>query len=242
MTTPANPSSPKSPNGRNVVEVEATTPELSSEERLHLFWEKNSKAVIAFVVIVIVAVLAKGGWDYLQAQKERDLGNELAAANTPEKLKAFAADHPGHPLAGLAKLKVADDAYAAGKSDEAAAAYDDAISALKGTPLANRARLGRAMAKVQGGKADGELELKAFASDATQPAGLRCEAAYNAASLAQSAGKPDEARKYLDLIAATDPQGAWGQRAMNLRAIIEAETPAAAPTASASTTIAVPKK
>ena len=228
MTKPATPSaSPSAGADRNVVAVDEHYIALTFEDRLRIFWQKNDKSVIALVVVVLLAILANGAWDYRTAQREREIEREYAAASTPEQLKAFAGAHAGHVLTGIARLRLADEDYAAGKWTEAGYGYEDAIATLKSGPLASRARLGLAMAKVQSGKtAEGEAALKQLATDATEPKGTRVEAAYQLASLANVAGKPDDVRKYSDLVMQIDPASPWLQRALMLRASL---APAPAP-------------
>ena len=219
MTTPATPSAPKfAGDDRNLVAVDEHYVALTLEDRLRIFWQKNGKSVLALVVLVLLAIVAKGAWDYRAAQKDVELQAAYGAATTPDQLKAFASAHPGHMLAGIARLRVADDDYAAGKSTEAIYGYEDAVSTLKSGPLASRAKLGLAMAKLQGGKsADGESALKQLASDATEIKAIRVEAAYQLASLANVAGRSDDVKKYSDQVMQIDPTSPWLQRALMLR-------------------------
>ena len=224
MTTPATPSAPKSSgDDRNFVAVDETYTVLTFEDRLRIFWQKNGKSVITLLIVILVGIVAKGGWEYLQAQKEQDLQREYAAAGTPEKLKAFAAAHAGHSLAGIARLRLADDAYAAGQSADAISGYEEALAALKTGPLASRAKLGLAMAKLQAGKtADGEAALKQLAADTAEGKGVRVEANYHLASLASTAGKADDVKKYSEQILQLDPNSPWTQRVFMLRASLPA--------------------
>ena len=153
MTTPATPSSPKpAADDRNLVAVDAATA-VGLEEKLHVFWQKNGVAVLVLCGLVLLGIIAKGGWDYLNRQKELDVEKDYAAATTPEARKAFAAAHPEHSLAGIAQLRLADDAYAAGKFADALVGYEAVQKTLHGGPLAARAKLGAALAKISSGKA-----------------------------------------------------------------------------------------
>lgn len=230
MTTPATPSAPQTPgDNRKYVAVDENYVALTFEDHLRIFWKKNGKSIMALVVVVLLGILGKGLWDYSQAQKELEIGRAYAAATTAAQLKAFASSHSGHALAGIARLQVADEDYAAGRSTEAIYGYEDAASALKTGPLASRARLGLAMAKIQGGKsAEGEAALKQLLSDNTEAKATRVEAGYQLASLAQVAGRADDVKKYSDQIMAIDPTSSWLQRALLLRASLPAATPAAA--------------
>jgi len=229
MTTPATPSAPK-PAGddRKLVSVDETYIAPSFEDKLHLFWKKNGTGVLVVCGLVAVGILAKGGWDYLQKGKELDIEKAYAAATTSDQLKSFAAANADHALAGVAQLRLADEAYAAGKSADAIAGYDKAFAAIKTGPLAARAQLGRALAKVQAGKAaEATTELKGLVGDAAQFKGLRAEAAYHLTSLAAEAGNGADVQKYSDQLMQLDPSGPWTQRALMLRATVPA--PAAAP-------------
>lgn len=232
MTTPATPSSPK-PAGddRNLVAIDATTA-VTFEEKLTLFWQKNGTAVLVLCGLVLAGILAKGAWDYLAAQKELDVEKDFAAATTPAALKTFASTHADHPLGGIAQLQLADDAYAAGRAAEALAGYEQALAQIKDGPLASRAKLGRALTKVQTGKAPESIaELKQLAGDANEFKGVRTEAAYQLTSLAAEAGNAADVQKFADQLVAIDGSSPWAQRAMALRAALPVPTAPAAPAA-----------
>ena len=224
MTTPATPSAPnKTGDDRNLVAVDENYVALTFEDRLHIYWRKNGRSVVAFIVVVLLAILAKGAWEYLDAQKELEIQRAYAAASTTDQLKAFAAAHAGHLLTGVAQLRLADEAYAAGRSADTISGYEAALATIKSGPLASRARLGLAMARIQSGKTpDGEAALRQLAADAAEAKGTRVEAAYQLASLASVAGKPDDVRKYSDQVMQLDPTSPWTQRVMMLRASLPA--------------------
>jgi hypothetical protein len=230
MSTPATPSSPN-PAGddRNLVAVDAATA-ATFEDKLQLFWNKNRTIVLGLCGLVLVGIIAKGGLDYLAAQKNIEVGNAYAAATTPEQLKAFAAANSSHVLGGIAQLRMADDAYAAGKSADAVAGYDKALAVLKDGPLVARAKLGLALAKVQAGKgAEAATELKQLADDAKLLKAVRAEAAFHLTGLAVESGNAAEAQKYVDQLNTLDPMGPWSQRAVSLRATLPATPAPAAP-------------
>ena len=235
MSKPATPSSPsRAGDDRNLVAVDATTA-IAFEDKLHLFWKNNRTTVLALCALIVAGIVGKGLWDHLARGKEADIGKAYAAATTTEQLKSFSAAHDGHTLAGIAHLRMADEAYTAGKSADAITAYDKAAGVLKTGPLAVRAKMGRALTKVQTGKtAEATAELKQIADDANQFKSVRAEAAYHLTGLAVEAGNATEAQKLVDQLMQIDPdpQKSWTQRAMMLRATLPA-TPApetAAPT------------
>jgi hypothetical protein len=237
----ATPPSQSNPAGddRNLVPVNETTA-VTFEDKAHLFWKKNSAAVYGFIVVVLLAIAGYFGWEYLQQKKDADVKADYAAATTPEQKKAFAAAHVGHPLEGIAYLTIADDAYKAGKSADAAANYDKAISVMKKGPLVARAQLGRALSKAQAGKsAEAVTELKQIADDKAQSKLVRAEAAYNLTSLAVEAGNATDAQKYVDQLVQIDAQSPWTQRAMALRASMN--TPADKPATEEKSATPAPK-
>lgn len=239
MSTPVTPTPSNSAgDDRNLVPADAT-PVPSFEDKLQAFWEKNRGLVLAACGLVILAILGKGGWEYLQRGKEADIAKAYAAATTSDQLKSFSAAHPDHALAGVAQLRLADEAYAAGKAPDALAAYDKAIAALKDGPLAARAKLGRAVSKLQTGKAaEATGELQQLANDAAQFKAIRAEAGYHLASLAAEAGNSADVQKYSDQLMQIDPTSPWTQRGLQLRAslpVVPAAPAAAAAPADAAT-------
>ncbi|MBP9913023.1 MAG: tetratricopeptide repeat protein [Opitutaceae bacterium] len=209
--------------------------EPSFDEKLQQFWAKNQKIVLMGCALVFIVILAKGGWEYLQAQKEVAVTHDYAVATTTEKLKAFAAANPGHVLTGVAHLRLADEAYTAGKGAEAVTNYEVALKNLQAGPLTSRAQLGLAMAKVQAGQTtEGETALQQIADRTTEFKGVRLEAAYQLASLALASNRADDVKKYADQIIQIDASSPWAQRVMNLRAT------EVAPVAANPTTVVAP--
>lgn len=235
MTTPASPApNPPAGDDRNLVAA-ATSPVVTFEDRVRTFWTGNRNVITGLCVGVALAILAKGGWDYLQREQESGVVQVYAAADSSDKLKAFAAAHAGHALAGVAQLRLADEAYQAGKATEAAALYQQAVGTLKGDPLGTRARLGRAVAQLAAGQAtEATTALKALADDSTQLKAVRAEAAYHLASLAVEAKNADEAQRLVDQLMQIDVSSPWTQQAMMLRASLPA-TPAPAAAAAPAT-------
>lgn len=217
----SSPSSSDSSSEKNV------TP--GFEEKLQQFWERNQKLLLALCVVVMLAIVARGAWDYLAAAKERSLEREFSTASAkPETLKAFAEANAGHELAGVAWLQLGDQAYAAEKGAEAVADYQKAAAVLKAGPLADRTQLGLAMAQLQAGQTDAaKAALKQIVDNDRVFNGVRVEAAYQLASLAHVAGKSAEVQQLSERIMQIDPASPWAQRAMMLRA----EEPVATATA-----------
>ncbi len=188
------------------------------EEKLQLFWENNRRGILVLCLVVLVAIVARGGWDYLADQKEQGIQLDYATATTTEQLKNFASTNAGHELAGVAWLQVADAAYAEGKSTDAVEAYQKSHTVLPTGPLGDRAALGIAMAQLQAGlNSEGAAGLKLLADSDAMGRGVRTEAAYQLASLAYSAGKTDAIKTLTDQIMQIDPASPWAQRALTLQ-------------------------
>src|SRR5438067_611022 len=102
------------------------------ELKLHRFWQKNRRDVLAACIIVLIAIAGKGAWEYLASQREKNTQAEYTAAGTAEKLRAFARTHAGHPLAGVADLRLADEEYLAGRYNDALPDYISAADILRG--------------------------------------------------------------------------------------------------------------
>jgi len=234
MSMPATPSNP-TPAGddRNLVAVDPTTA-TTFEDKVGLFWKNNRNVVIVLCVLVVLALAAKEVWQYFARQKELEVEKAYVAATTPEQLKSFAATHEDYALGGIAHLRMADDAYKAGKSTDAVTEYDKAIAALKSGPLVARAQLGRALAKIQAGKtAEGQADLKKLADDTNQLKAVRTESAYHLTSLAVDAGNATDAQKYVEQLMQLDATSPWTQRAMAIRATMPAQASNPTPPVSA---------
>ena len=202
-------------------------------ETLQIFWLKNRNAILTCCTVVLFAIAAKGGYDiYLERRLTATAEAYAAAGTSMDKLKEFVASHEGNMLSGVALLRIADEAYSAGKFADARTSYEKALPALKGSPFLDRARLGSAMALLQDGRAtEGETALRAISSDAVCFKGVRAEAAYHLAILFSESGRPDEAQKQIDQVLQSSPNGMWAQRAVQLRGSLPAPTASMSPSA-----------
>lgn len=231
MSTPATPSAP-TPAGKdpNVERAEENVVTPSFEDRLRLFWQRNSTAVTGVLVVILLAIAAKGGWEYLQAEREKEIGQAYATATTPAQLKSFAETYPKHTLAAAAQLRMADQAYTEAKYSDAAGLYQSVAESIGMPALASRARFGVAASKLQAGQtAEGEAALKAYVNDAKEVKAFRASGAYLLASHSLASGRPDEVKTYAELLMQIDPASPWTQRVM----MLSASLPAAAPVAPA---------
>jgi predicted negative regulator of RcsB-dependent stress response len=219
--TPHSDSSPSSGDDRNLVSIDASYIAPTFEDRLRLFWEQNSRTVLISCAIVLVGIVAKGGYEILSAQREKGIAADYAIATSDAQLKAFAASHADHMLGGLAELRLADQAYAAGNYGDARGSYVKAAGALKNTTFGQRARLAGAICAVQAGSAaEGEAALKLITTDLAVAKIVRAEAAYHLATLAVASGNSAEAIRFIEQVASIDMEGQWAERATLLRSAL----------------------
>jgi hypothetical protein len=207
----------------------AKTPVVPFDETLHALWQKNKNFIYTIVAAALVALLGYYGFEYFQHRRENSIATAYAAAGASSaKLKTFADEHSGHALGGLARLRLADEAFTAKNYTEAADAYQKAADALGTGPFAGRARLGAAIARIHAGQtADGEAALRQLSNDGAQLQDIRAEASYHLGTLALAAGRKDDAAKSFDLVSAISPSSLWSQQAMFRRSLIADAAPAA---------------
>ena len=212
---------------RNVVAVDPAAPQATLEERLAKIWAENRTVILAGIVLVIVAIIGRYAWDNHVAGKQRDMQAAFGLAETVEAKLAFARQYPDSPLAGVALISAADEAYASAEYATAGARYTEAAGLLKDPLILARARLGEAMCVLQGGQASkGESMLSAVGDDATATEAIRAEAWYHLAAYRRDAGNIAGAREALAKVAEVSPRGLWTMRAAGLAAKLPVETEA----------------
>ncbi|SDR87345.1 tetratricopeptide repeat protein [Opitutus sp. GAS368] len=196
---------------------QATTPvyEPAFETAVQTFWVKNRQGILVMCVTALLAIIGTYAWQAVAAGRESDVQAEYAKiADQPAKLEGFAGANAGHPLAGVAWLRLADEKFSAGDFKTAAADYQKAAGSLKNEALLGRAKLGAAVSQLNGGDvAGGSAALKAVSADTTLGKGARAEAAYQLVSLAADAGKTDEVKKLAEEVSKIDATSSWAQRA-----------------------------
>ena len=194
-------------------------PESGFEIVMQEFWQKYRTLVLVVVVLGLLVIVGREGWQYFAAQREESVRLDFAkAGDRPEQLVSFAAANKGHELAGVAYLRVADTKYAAGDYRAALENYTKAISNLKVTAVLGRARLGSALSQLNSGdKTAGEATLKAIAADNSLLSPARAEANYHLAALAYEAGNQAEVARLVGEINKLDTAGIWTERAAALQ-------------------------
>ncbi len=172
------------------------------EEVLLEFWRRRRRVIEGAAVLLFVVVLAYQIMIYVADRKEAAVRLAYQEAEEGESLIGFAEEYSRHPLSGFAYLEVANREYGEREFEAAAGHYLSAVETLEETPLAGRARLGFAMARIQSGHEDeGRSALLEIANDTEGLDGTRAEAAYNLAVLYWEREEFSEMKGQLDLIA-----------------------------------------
>ena len=123
---------PPSDDDRNLVVVDEDFANADAEDRLWLFWERNKNLIVRGTTVVVLAIIGAIGFHFWQESKREDLGLAYVACQDEAARRAFAAAHPGEPLAAVALLEVADDLRRANKLEEAAKTYEAAGKSVVG--------------------------------------------------------------------------------------------------------------
>lgn len=219
--------SPSAPSGddRHLVSAEQSVAAPDFEESVRRFWEKNRIIIVVATTVVLLSILGRHGWDWMQASQVLAQREAYAAVKTDDERRAFAKEHAGSELAGVALLQIADNAFADGRFADAISSYDAAASALEDSVLSGRIKLGRAMSQVhQGDTAGGQSALRTIANDLDAGRAVRSEAAYHLASIATAARDSEALSALVTQITSIDPASQWAQRI----ALLQAALPAAA--------------
>jgi hypothetical protein len=204
------PAAPSKPKDAEIVP--------STEQRLKQAWERYGGLVYFTCGVVALGILAKGGWEYLNVQKELGIQKEYSECTTPDSYLSFAAKHPGHPLAGVAEETVADNSFSSGKYLDALKAYSSAVTDLPDGPVRAHAKLGQAMAlDLTGRSGEAEADFRQIMDDTAQLKTIRCEAGYHLAGIAVAAGRGADVQKIAEQLMKIDSSSAFAERTFMLR-------------------------
>jgi tetratricopeptide (TPR) repeat protein len=158
------------------------------------FMEKNLKLVILFALLIIVGVAAFVITSQLGEAKDREAGNALLAAESPEDLRKVSADYADSGAASSAQLLLAGQLFEEGKEDEAI----ETLKALTGSehPAAAQAQFslaGLLLKKGQTEEAKASYEAILADSEATYLHPLSLIAL---GDIAEAAGDTEKAKEY----------------------------------------------
>ncbi len=242
MVAPSSTPTPSaSGDDRNLVTIDESYLAPSLEDRVQLFLEKNSRALSVVGVVVVLGLAGRWGFEQYAAYRERQVQAAYAGATNAKDLETFASANPAAALSGVARLRIADEAYKTGDFRTAAATYGAAVALLKETPLVHRARLGSALSLLQTQDPAARSALETLANDVALAKACRAEAAYHLAVLDRDAGRSEDATRWAALAASVDTSGLWSQRATQLKDLLPvAPIPVAVTPATPATAVSFP--
>jgi hypothetical protein len=218
MVAPTPNSAPSaSGDDRNIVTIDDSYLNPSFEDRVQMFWEKNSSLITTVGVVVVLGLAGRWGFEQYAAYRERQVKDAYARAASTAELESFAQANPAAALSGVARLRVADESYKSGDYRAASTAYAAAALLLKDTPLLDRARLGAALSSLQAQDSTAMTALEAVANDVALSKATRAEAAYRLAVLARDNGRNEDAARWAATVSTVDTSGLWSQRANQLK-------------------------
>jgi len=203
MPKDSNPLSPG--DDRNLVVVDEDFAHADSEDRLWLFWQRYRNQVIGTVTAFILGLIAWFAYLAWDESVREDVRMKFEALADDDQRRAFAASHPGHPLAIAALLDIADREQAEGKgqvASYAAAAAIDPGSSRAAQALRWRARLYEGLlaleAKESTVRENGKVRLAELAEASEAPEALRGSAFLALTRAALAAQDTAGARSWLD--------------------------------------------
>jgi len=217
---------------RNLVVVDEDFAHADAEDRMWLFWERHKERLLGGFAAVVAGLIAWFGYAAWSESRREDIRLAYAAAREDEAaLRAFAAGHPGHPLAGAALLRVADRLQREGKGT--VAAYDAAAAVDPGPTRAGqtlrwRARLYAGLLAADQGDASAARRLTEVAEAPEAPEALRGPAFLALARASLATKDAAGARAWLDKMdRLLGPNHPWREEQRRLIASEPALRPAA---------------
>jgi len=224
-STPAPNASPMNPPGQH-------HPDGAFDDPLHEWWQKNGKSLIAGALIVVIGTGLVFGFRAYRNSQETALQVAYNEAVATGDLASYAEGNAGYPLAGVAALQTANEAFAEENWERALSFYTLAADSLKGNPLSGKARLGIAISQSKLGEAPQAKNILAtLAGDQTAFPAARAEALYFLSLLSLEAGDTAAFDQWSEQLAGIDQVGNWTSRLQYFadRIPIPVATPPASP-------------
>lgn len=180
---------------------------LSSEDKLYLFWQRYKSPFVVGIWVLLATVVGYQATRWWRNWRIERMQAAYQGLSTREERTRFVLEHTSHPLAGVAALELADEAFRDESFADAARFYDQAATILKKEVLAGRAALGAAMAFMRQGETQEAIRrLGILSADPHALSSIRAEAYYLQALHALEHGESaDSFLKHMKTLQDSDP-------------------------------------
>ena len=195
--------------------------ESSMEDQLLVYWNRHKTQIVLGVGVAVILIVGYQVSQWMGAKSVSDRSQAYAEASDDSQKEAFADEHSGTDLGGIAFLELADAAYTEGEYSKAVSLYEKAFKAFDLTEFQQRAHIGLAMARLQAGEeANAAKDLEAIADTAEYPDAARGEALYQLSILDWKNGDFVSMLAHQDRIDGLVNAGNWQGKALQLQGSI----------------------
>lgn len=177
------------------------------------WWETHRRKIYLAFGLVVLAILAGGGFAWMQQEKRLEARSALAGATTPEELQAVAANHEGLPPAAAALIYLAEEQTEAGDFEAALASYTDFLANYPDHPLAAAAMTAQGTLKEMQGNNEEALVIyqqvtTLYPNDYVTPFAM-----LNQARIDRTLGRTEESQTLLQKIITQYPASGFATEA-----------------------------
>jgi len=198
------------PDERKSMVLNKDLKDLEFEDKVWLWWRDNKNFVIFTVFVAFAIIIGVQGWRWFENQQTIAVQKAYLTVTDNDSLLAFAQENASSPLAGVAALRLADEAYDAGNFVQSADFYAKASESLANTTMFSRARLGLAFALLNADKIEeGKKALQEIVNDKTAHRAFHAQASYHLGVLTFDEG----GKEILSNLQADETAGVWASMA-----------------------------
>lgn len=172
---------------------------------VELFWEKNKRAIIAGLVVLLLAGLGSGAWVAHHQGVAANARRAFALADSVEGWQGVVQRYPGSIQAASSLLLIAQAQRQSGDLKASTETYEGFLSRFPRSPLGSLARLGQAGNEAAGGRSQQAVEILREMGASAQSFGAQAALLMEGRLLVDS-DRPSEAQKVFDDVATEFPQ------------------------------------
>ncbi|GAB4251211.1 MAG: hypothetical protein OHK005_18320 [Candidatus Methylacidiphilales bacterium] len=185
------------------------------------FFEQHKLTLGVGAAVILVGLI--GSLWFWQAQESRNLAalELFSKAETAEAWREVADTYPGTPAAGMALLKLANQAQQEGAFDLAASTYARFLTAYPDHPIAPAAEFAQGRSLQSAGKTEEAIAIYNKILDAQKPHPFFGGASVSLAEIYLAKSQTSEAKQVLERFFAQDARSSYAGTARNLMAQIE---------------------